>query len=179
MTEYSFSKNDVDVLGLNRSIKNNVTISKICEKVLLKNSNELIIQFNEALTTPENNELNTVVGDHNNLDYQKKFKVIDIDKKTKELIGQGFAYEGKTFSLSIEAQSNWVSLKVLSSSLSWPISITTIDDTEYNLSEIDVEGFLNQAVSVKQSHLDSGRSLKIATNLSSDQTEFNLVVDNR
>lgn len=113
------------------------------------------------------------------LDVWKAMRIEGIDKRTKELIAQGFVYDGATFSLSKEAQGNWTDLEAHKALITWPKAITTLDDDEYSLAEADLGDFRDAEINAKFGHVDSGRDLKIDIKAATTQAELDAVVDNR
>lgn len=106
-------------------------------------------------------------------------KITEVDAKTVQLIGQGFNFDNETFSLSQAAQINWVGLKTLESLLSWPVSITTKSDDEYQLSQANLDSFIGAGKAVVQTNLDSGRQLKVQINAATTEAELDAIQDNR
>lgn len=106
-------------------------------------------------------------------------RIKEVDNHTQQLIGGGFLFDGKMFSLSANAQLNWVAMSSSSDLLTWPVDITTIDDQEYSLSLAASPGFYLTALGTKQYYLDTGRALKIAMYAAVDTTELAAIVDPR
>ena len=106
-------------------------------------------------------------------------KIQAIDFRTVQLISVGFTYDGKEFSLSTNAQVNWIGMKTLESLISWPLNITTKKDNQHSLPQTELNTFVGTAKGVVQSHLDSGRALKVATNACTTVAEVDAIVDNR
>jgi hypothetical protein len=117
------------------------------------------------------------------LEDAKHLKYNEINRKTEDIIGEGYVFAGKTFSLSANGQTNILALEVTKDSpnLSYPVSFNTIDDSETFYipdSETLHEMYLT-ALATKKSALDSGTDLK---NLIKDATtidEVDAVQDNR
>lgn len=109
-------------------------------------------------------------------------KNAEIDKRTVELINEGFTFNTKTFSLSTEAQIKWQGMKTGSDNglLTYPVKITTIDDLEDSLADATaVNDFFAAGLSAVKGHLDSGRALKVDVANATTVAEVNAVVDNR
>ena len=125
--------------------------------------------------------LDAVVSAHDgdSLESLKNEKITEIDTRTQELIAEGFVFDSNRFSLSLAAQKNWLGLKVLESLITWPISITTFDDSMYSLSQANLVPFLGTGEAVIQAHLDSGRLLKIQVASAIDKAALAVIVDNR
>lgn len=111
----------------------------------------------------------------------KAFRYSEIDNKTGELIGQGFVYATKTFSLSTSAQINISALNQSKDVLTYPIEYNTIDDQDvYQVVDAtDMGNMYMAALTVKKGHLDSGSALKAQVRAAVDIAAVNAVVDNR
>lgn len=125
--------------------------------------------------------LNNVISSHVPicLVEKKALKIKQIDLKTYQLIGSGFIYDGNSFSLSPNAQLNWLGIKALETLISFPLDITTMSDSSYTLTANNVNTFVGTAVYVVQTALTNGRTLKLAVNAATNQSELDAVVDNR
>lgn len=111
----------------------------------------------------------------------KPIRRAEIDAKTSELIGEGVVEDAKTISLSQEAQTNWVSLHIAASGLSYPYELMSLDDKGV-VSFADVaalQAFCVKAIVVTQGHRDTGKDLKKSVNAATTIAELDLVVDNR
>lgn len=111
--------------------------------------------------------------------YNKEKRIVQIDQRTQQLISQGFAFDGKQFSLSEPAQINWLGLKTLEYVMTWPIEITTKGDGVYSLAQSNLMYFLGTGKATIQTNIDSGRGLKIAVNDATTQAELDAVMDGR
>jgi len=116
---------------------------------------------------------NISLGEHKNLRYKQ------IDIRTGELISAGFTFDGENFSLSQNAQLNWVGLKSLETLITFPINVTTKGDGEYSLAEANLNAFIGAGKAAVQAHLDSGRALKVQVSACVSIAEVNAVADNR
>lgn len=107
----------------------------------------------------------------------------DIDAKTTSLIEAGFAYGGKIFSLSINAQSTYSGLYMIREepALSFPVAINTIDDLDtHPLADAqEIRAFYLTAVATYRGHLDAGTALKNAVREASTAAEVAAIQDNR
>lgn len=113
------------------------------------------------------------------LDDNKTRKKIAIDTRSQEIIRDGFTFDGHKFSLSANAQINWVGIVVFQAGLSWPLGLTTDDDYEYDLTLVNLPAFVGAALTVVNTVIASGRALKIECNDAADQAALDAVVDNR
>lgn len=85
-----------------------------------------------------------------------------IDKRTQELIFEGFNYPSNStnkWSLSINAQINWNNLPQLPQTV-FPLAIQDMNGVDYDLEFSQRMDFYYTAVAVKNSHLQSGNVLK-------------------
>ena len=109
----------------------------------------------------------------------KQNRYNEIDLKTGALIIAGFTYDSKTFSLSINAQTNWNTLKDQESEFTWPVDVTTIDNDTYSLVQANLGAFWTAGKDAVKGHLDSGRTLKKSVFDAADKVAIDAVVDTR
>lgn len=109
----------------------------------------------------------------------KATKIGTVDARTGQLIGVGFTFDNTQFSLSANAQINWVGMKTLESLITWPLNITTITDGEYSLSQANLNSFVGTAKGSVQAHLDSGRALKVQINACTTLAAVAAITDTR
>lgn len=127
---------------------------------------------------------NDIVNNDNSLAVAKAKKNEEIDRRTGELIvTQGFAFDGQTFSLSLEAQSSWEGIGIakepMNTAAMFPFPITARGDAEYELAYTDVDGFLMAGLTVVATHKASGRALKALVLAAADVAAVDAVEDNR
>ena len=109
----------------------------------------------------------------------KQLRYNEIDGKSMVLISAGFTYDSKTFSLSINAQTNWNTLKDEEAEFTWPVDITTIDNDTYSLTQANLDAFWTAARDAVKGHLDSGRAYKKTIYDATDEAGVDAVVDTR
>ena len=109
----------------------------------------------------------------------KATRVLEIDARTREIIADGFAFDGQQFSLSAQAQTNWLGLISLQSMFTWPVNVTTNANTEYALAQANINAFVGTGCATIADAIGSGRALKISVNAATNQTELDAVVDSR
>ena len=122
------------------------------------------------------------VLDDEYLPFLKKERNVMVDERTNELINNGFVHNGKVFSLSDEAQMNWVALKQASMSgfLTYPMGISTKDDREYTITgTTDLAAFYAVGLATIKAIIDSGRNLKVLIGDAVDETSVNSIQDTR
>jgi hypothetical protein len=118
------------------------------------------------------------------IEQKKKQMILDIDSRTRELINEGFEFDGNTFSLSPNAQNMFtgVSLAIQKGFLTesdFPYEITTLDDKAYMLSWADADTFFGLVLFHISQRLAAGRSIKVQVVNATTIEELNLIADNR
>jgi hypothetical protein len=113
-----------------------------------------------------------------NLDELKKVRCKEIDLRTSELIEEGFVFDGRTFSMSINAQINWSNFPNLPEYV-FPLVVIDKNDESYSLSLNNKLNFYLSALSFKNSKLQTGGALKIQINNCSDEESVLAVIDDR
>lgn len=123
----------------------------------------------------------------------KDKRYVEIDNRTTELIGGGFTYLGKVFSLSRQAQSNMLGVRAAiadyraSGSLAgfeaafFPLKFNTLDDTDStSLDKMDdFLAFYDTAMGTVRAYLDGGTALKTTIRAAVDKAGVDAVVDER
>ena len=102
-----------------------------------------------------------------------------IDYKTGALIGAGFTFDSKQFSLSPTAQINWQAIKGNTSDFTFPLELTTLDNDVYSLTDANVQGFWDAGKATLKGHLDAGRALKKTVFDATTIEEVQAIVDAR
>ena len=132
-----------------------------------------------------NEDLTEIIENHNpvSLDEYKVGKYQEIDNKTQILISQGFLFDGKLFSLSIPAQSNWTNIKANKQDFidlgAFPLGISCQDGSIYMLQEADVFTFWLTGMSTVKTHYNSGGILKEQVKNATTKEEIESIIDNR
>jgi hypothetical protein len=113
----------------------------------------------------------------------KSLRYNEIDRKTGELILNGFIYASKTFSLSYNAQINILALDETRNdpALIYPIQYNTIDDLDtYSVVDAtDLHNMYLAALSTKKGIIDSGTVLKTEIRNAQTEAEVDAIIDNR
>ena len=102
-----------------------------------------------------------------------------IDYKTSVLIGAGFTFDSKQFSLSPPAQINWQAIKGNKPDFTFPLELTTLDNDTYSLTDANVQNFWNAGKTTLKGHLDAGRALKKTVFDATTIEEVQAIVDAR
>lgn len=117
------------------------------------------------------------------LENYKLLKYNAIDRRTGELISQGYTYGTKQFSLSSGAQTNILALDNTKDdpSLTYPIKYNNIDDSDtYDVIDAtDLHSMYLTALATKKGHLDSGTALKDQVRSASNEAGVDAIIDNR
>jgi hypothetical protein len=115
-----------------------------------------------------------------NLSEYKELKNSIIDKRTKELIDQGFVFDSVLFSTSETSQRNWMALDQFRNDLTFPFAVSTKNDGEYMIADANTtHSFTLTALGTIEYHYASGRALKQQVNEASSESEVDAIVDNR
>lgn len=130
-------------------------------------------------TATDQAALDALVAAHDPLPSHKAAKKAAIDAKTREIIARGFTFDGHLFSLSSQAQMNWIGLLVCQSFMTWPVCVTTKDDLEYALAQANLQAFTEAGVAVVAAAYGSGRALKITVDACSTRAAVDAVSDDR
>jgi len=130
------------------------------------------------------NALDTLIADHDAepLAELKARRYQEIDERTGELIAAGFTYDSVVFSLSANAQTNWIGLKQAAdlALLTYPFGVSTKADAEYFLDDdTDVNNFYATGLGTKVAHLASGRALRNQIIAATTKAEVDAIVDER
>jgi len=164
-------------------LRNEITISSIGSKLhnIYIYGDDVMIETTAALTTAEQAILDTIMTNHDPIDIDavKEEKNLLIDAKTNELIKGGFEFDGNMFSMSSDAQRNWMGLHQFKEYMDFPIKISTLDDGEYSLHEEHLVQFVLKAVGTVEYYLSSGRKLKVKVKKATTIDEINAIEDNR
>lgn len=112
---------------------------------------------------------------------KKREKIMDaIDARTRDLIGLGFVFEGKAFSLSIQAQQNLqnIQLTLMVGSIG-DIPYPTMDNQSYILARGQMPAFIETAFGTLNTRLLSGTELKFAVNAMTTEGQMDSFLDPR
>lgn len=117
------------------------------------------------------------------LEAAKDRKLTAIDRRSDELLTEGFVYDSKTFSLSVKAQSKMMGMHQIrnDATVTYPIVWSTLDDgSSISLADAaTVHSFVLAALGALRSVLDSGTTLKISVVAATTIVEVDAVVDTR
>ena len=105
----------------------------------------------------------------------KKQKIDVIDSKAEENIFNGFVFDGKTFSLSSSAQTNWLGLYTVPES-SFPLPLSTKDSDVYILQYANKYNFYFTALNSKNAPLKAANVLKTAVKLATTVAELDAII---
>jgi hypothetical protein len=139
-------------------------------------------ELTDSIVEMTSEEKTTV--DNSTLEEQKIIKNKSIDDKTAYILSNGVHFDGKTFSLSLPAQSNWIGLQLaISQGLigegEFPFKISTIDNGEYELSWVNKESFFAAILNKISTTIASGRALKLQVNQVTSKEQLDSILDNR
>lgn len=114
----------------------------------------------------------------------KEDKIQLIDEKTKQIIERGFEFDNKTFSLSDNAQRNWIGIAAgisvgLYTEANFPFPLSTIDNKQYLLSWENRFNFLGQVSQKIGLNKTIGTVLKQACLDATTIEELEAIIDTR
>ena len=158
--------------------------------VFSTNSQSCVLSFSRALSTEEVGTLDTVVEDYSQatgpevdeLLVAQSAKLSEIDTNTRNIIHKGFDFNSEHFSLSDNAQKNWMGNLVAKGEglVTFPLAVTTDDDAEYTISdETELVQFSATALAGVNTPIATGRALKLLVKAAATVEEVDAVVDDR
>jgi hypothetical protein len=143
----------------------------------------------EFETEPNESEKTDIINFYNNitesdwLEIYKQERFEQIDSKTTELIGQGYTYSGKQFSLSEDAQTNILALFTTKDDpiLTYPIRFNTLDNLGFYdaIDSTTISNMYYTALATKKAHLDTGTALKDQIRNAVTKNDIDSINDNR
>jgi len=110
----------------------------------------------------------------------KNVKYDEIDFRTDELIAMGIPFDSNLFSTSPDAQRNWIALFSARNDLTYPISVTTLDEKAYIFNDSRIVSlFYLTGISVINYHIATGRALKLQVGECNTKECIDSIVDSR
>jgi len=113
------------------------------------------------------------------LSQYQKLRHNAINRRTRELIKEGFTYSSIVFSASTEAQRNWHELKDNEAEFTFPKKISRKNNGTYSLAQANVGAFWAAMKDHIHGHLDSGRTLNKSIKDAADEAAVDAIVDTR
>jgi len=122
----------------------------------------LFVDIRNSLFAAIDNQLPGEFTKDGEIDNYKEHLFSRIDQRTREKIADGFMFEGMVFSLSSNAQTNYIAMLAAKSMLSYPVTINTLDDSDVlSLADEDaVTHFCSTALNAAREVIDVGSELK-------------------
>lgn len=178
---YSYTKSNALIEQIVDEISNTPSLLPLYVGIRFDDPDQLQIKFSQSLSASEKSDLDSIISNYNPdpLPNAKSLKTSAVDTKTRTLISEGFQFDNEVFSLSLEAQKNWLALKSLESMFTFPVEITTLDSKAYSLQQTNLDSFVSLGIQAVQGHLNSGRALKEQICNATTLSEINNIVDNR
>jgi len=190
MSQHSYTRTltngawDAEVSSLSRDVEAAIPGEPFTVAV---NGVDIEFDFTSALTAGQVTTLDSTVSTHKagfpDLQGHKDRKIAEIDQRTTELIGQGFVYAAKNFSLSLPSQSKMVGTHQIKDNpaLTYPLKWNTKnDDDKYDITDAtDLGNFYLTGFGTIRAHLDSGTALKDSVRAATTVEEVAAVVDSR
>jgi hypothetical protein len=180
----AFPDGSVNLREWSQSISEDETITKNLESCHFTEDNlNVVAVFDEALPTEEETALEAINSGHAILQATKDTKTKAIDKKTSELIGNGFVYDSTVFSLSLESQTKLAGSHQVKDEpeFTYPVKWNSKDDknTKSLANSSEMRAFYLTALGTVRVHLDSGTTLKDQVRAATTVAEVDAIVDDR
>lgn len=109
----------------------------------------------------------------------KTDKIIEINDRSEELIGEGFTYDSELFDAKLEDRVNYGHIDQFQAILPFPVDIHTKTGGVYSLEQVDVAAFIGAALTHVNTILGAGNALKALVNAATDEAGVDAVVDTR
>lgn len=107
-------------------------------------------------------------------------KIAAIDSKTQSLIYAGFGHGTIMLSMSDSAQINFLGLQSMAAGLTFPYSMTTLNDTKYFVESVEeLQTIISNAFAHKETAIKSGQDLKELVLDAATIDEVSLILDER
>ena len=157
-------------------------------RVTKNRDGDVVVTVDPEYSAGDKTTLDGIVSSHDgvSLNDSKTLRYVEIDNRTQELIKQGYAHDSKIFSLSANAQINWLGLReALSVGLivdptDFPIAVSTKNDESHDIVDAaELITMFNIAFATKKGHLDSGRTLRLQLAAAVDKTALDAIEDTR
>lgn len=176
-----FPESFVDEWALQTSLNESADISKTVSKVQRVSEQEdyVDIYFDGELTPTEIDAVGAIISAH--VAWKRPY-FKDIDRRTQELIEDGFSYDGTVFSASQAAQDKLTILWADENDFSYPFNLAAKCDncTPYSVTSSTVLGAIVAALRTHiQTHVTSGDSLKAQIRSATTKSEADAVEDTR
>lgn len=115
------------------------------------------------------------------LDQYKSHRYDEIDSKTFSLISEGFTHDSIIFSLSDNAQKNWVNKYADRANLVYPHVISTKDPaSSYSIAnQTAYESFYASGTSAVETIVKTGREIRISIGVAVDREAAEAITDAR
>lgn len=179
----SYTKDEIEIDLLCESISSELSLF---ESITFNNYGDpnLFVVFESELSAEEQATLDVIVTNHDGaLLKAKRDKYYEIDKKTTELIGNGFSFDDTLFSLSQEAQMRMVGITQVREmpQVTYPIKWNSKkDDSVYDVANSsNLLGMFLTGLGTYRAHVDSGTALKNLVRAATTKAEVEAIVDPR
>jgi hypothetical protein len=174
---------DINLYKLIEELANTPEIPDPAEIAFSNSGTLLQIYFVDPLSSEEETALNTLIAEHDpeTLASYKKAKVEEIDKRTAELINEGFEFCGIQFSASLQSQTRILASFTSKDIMPYPVTWMSKDDTtalEITDATMMANFYINGLLTLK-SKIDQGSILKLQVAAATSIEEIDLIADSR
>ena len=151
---------------------------------VIDGAGEITIVFDVDLTADETAVLDAAMGNYDGELYTARaLRMRNVDVRTRELLAQGFLYDGHVFSLSLEAQANWNRMiaKHAADKLTFPTDeVSTFYGVRHSFVDAaSFNAFADAYLAAVDTVIESGRALKDQINAATTVGDVNAVIDDR
>jgi len=181
---YSIVKDSINFALLLSQLEDETTIPDPDAIAFSSDGLTLSITFADALSTEQSATLDTIIAAQNAdvlLEALKVQRRKEIDKRTTELVADGFEFAGITFSASVESQARIMACVIAGANAPFPIRWMSKDDTEYyDVEDADtMAAFYATGLGTLKDKIDLGTNLKIQINAATSVEMVNSIEDPR
>lgn len=143
----------------------------------------LTLSFELDLSPTQIDTLDDIISSHDPqvLEVLKRDRKKEIDKRTMEIIAEGFEFAGITFSGSVESQNRIMAVFITGVNAPFPVRWMSKDDTTYlDITDATMMAqFFYTGLGALKAKIDLGTNLKIQINSANSVEEVNSITDPR
>ena len=182
-TSYNIAKDSINFALILEELEKETTLPDPEGIAFSSDGLSLVLTFEEELSSEQTTTLDALIAAHDPqvLEELKVQRRKEIDKRTTEIVSEGFEFAGITFSASVEAQARIMACVIAGANAPFPIRWMSKDDTTY-FDVTDVEmmaAFYSTGLGTLKAKIDLGTNLKIQINAANSVEAVNSIEDPR